>query len=811
MRSTIASLFGALLRLLVWPFRWLWQFIGRLGLAAHKLLIAVWRFLGRMGLALTTVLGSIGRLLWRPIRWLLLGIGKLLIAIWRRLGIWGIAVRTAITRIGLAFWRPIRVLTNPLWKFVRWAAPFVWEELGRLGLATRRLLAVILWPLSAPAILVWDRLLEAPVTRLWNWFVIRAIVVGRAVRSRQRIQAARRHLRRREKMVANQNLVRDAGPPQRRWIRATAALVALNLVLLIVLARTLDDAKQLAEARPAPSSTARVSATPSPILLPTSTPVPTLIPVTPAPTPDHLASGGSVAFVQRVNGNLDIYALAVGLDKPVRLTTDSAEDRSPVWSPDGRLLAFSTRRDGNWELYLLKVASGELQRLTHHVDYEANPSWSPDGQWIIYESYHQENMDIYIMPAGGGDPVRLTTHPAADFAPAWAPSGRHIAFVSWRSGNPDIWLFSLDDARDEAAINISHSPDVEEGNPTWHPGGEYLAYSGKTSDQHLVYVQATVDNLPSGEPMVIGQGTAPAWAPSGNALVFAHDDHPNYFLLASSVNGWIAAPQVYLSQDPLGAPSWSAATLFPQLLTAAWTQSGRLDPAAVGDVPELYIESVAEPASQGPPFTMVTLEDIQVPGPYLSDRVDDSFQALRQRTIQDVGWDVIGALNKMWEPLDSPPPPGMDRESWNKAGRAFDLIPDLNAGFTPVLEIVREQEGAKTWWRVYVRTSRQDGSQGEPLTTRPWNFQARYSGNTSDYEDGGRLRDSIPAGYFVDFTQLAADYGWERVPAGETWRTNFAATLFWHFQRRQGLDWETAMRELYTELDLTPGMESPAQ
>ena len=108
-----------------------------------------------------------------------------------------------------------------------------------------------------------------------------------------------------------------------------------------------------------------------------------------------------------------------------------------------------------------------------------------------------------------------------------------------------------------------------------------------------------------------------------------------------------------------------------------------------------------------------------------------------------------------------------------------------------------------------MRTNRQDGSQGEPLVTRPWNFQARYSGNTSDYEDGGRLKDSIPAGYYVDFTQLAADYGWERVPAGETWRTNFAATLFWHFQKQQGLDWDSAMRELYTELDMDP--ESSAQ
>ena len=811
MRSRVASLFGASLRLLSWPFRWLWQLIGRLGLAARKLLAALWRFLGQVASLLWLPIRWFLLLLGRPILWLLRVVGRWIIAVWRRLGIWGTALRKAIDQVGLGLWRPIQKLARLLWRPARWAAPFIWEELGRLGLALRRLLAVITWPLTAPAGLLWDRFLAPPFNRLWSWISIRAMVTRRAIRSRQQIKTARRHLRRREEMAVAHNRGQEAAPDRRRWIRAVAVLTALNLVLLAVLTRTFSDTRQPAEARLALPLTPQPSATPSPILLPTNTPPPTPIAITPAPTPDHLATGGSVAFVMRQNGNQDIYALTVGFDKPVRLTTHPADDRSPAWSPDGQWLAFSSRRDGNWELYLLNVADGELKRLTRHVDYEANPSWSPDGQWLVYESYHQENMDIYVMPVSGGDPVRLTTHAAADYAPVWAPSGRHIAFVSWRSANPDIFLFSLDDARDEVAINISQSPEIEEGQPNWHPGGDYLAFTGQTESQRLIYIQPTLDNLPSGDPIVIGQGREPAWAPSGNALVYAHDDRDNQYLLASSVNGWGAAPQVYLSKHQLGAPSWNAAVLPPGILAAGPLISTGHDAAAASDESDLYVESVADPASIGPPFTLVTLEEIQVPGPYLNDRVDDSFLALRQKTIDVVGWDLLGALDKMWEPLDSPPPPGVDAQSWNKAGRAFDLIPDLNAGYTPVVEVVREQVGAKTWWQVYVRTRRQDGSQGEPLLARPWNFQARYSGNTSDYEDGGRAKDTIPPGYYVDFTRLAADYGWERVPAGSTWRTNFPATLYWHFQKRQELEWEAAMLELYSEPELHPGTEALTQ
>ncbi len=350
-------------------------------------------------------------------------------------------------------------------------------------------------------------------------------------------------------------------------------------------------------------------------------------------------------------------------------------------------------------------------------------------------------------------------------------------------------------------MNISQSPLIEEDKPSWHPGGDYLAFSGRAGSQQLIYTQPMLNNLPSGDPAVVGQGRDPAWAPSGNALIFVHDDGATRYLLASGINGWGAAPQVYVSEYPLSAPAWSSRALPPGLLVAGSLGLSAPDSLARAETP-LYEETMANPAEEGPPFTLVTLDDVQTPGPYLNDRVDDSFLALRERVIEIAGWDFVGALDKLWEPMDAVPPPGLDARSWNKAGRAFDIISDLNVGHHPVVEVVKEPIGAKTYWRVFVRTDRQDGSQGEPLHALPWNFRARYSGNISDYENGGRAKASIPPGYFIDFTQLAADYGWERVPAGDTWRTFFPATLFWHFEKCQELDWQSAMLELYTEEDL---------
>jgi TolB protein len=795
---------GKFLRLLGWPLRWLWRFIGRLGMAERRILEAIWRFLGRLGIALRNILTWVGSLFWRPIRWLLVSLGRPVLAVsralLRRLGTWGVALRRKLTPPILAIWRA-----------VQWTAPYVWEELGRLGLALYRLIAILTWPVARPATVIWRRVLGPPLVSLCDRITLRAMVTGRALRSKRRIQAARRQVRLREKLASNYSGPMPTSSGRRWWIRAVAALAALNLVLLVLLARALTYYRQPAEARLGVLSTPEPTSTPTPLRLPTGTPIPTAIPITPAPPPDPLATGGSVAFVLRQNGGEDIYAITAGQEQPVRLTDHQADDRSPAWSPDGTRLAFASRRDGNWELYVLDIADGSLTRLTRDIAFDGRPSWSPDGRWLVFESYQQENLDIYIMPVDGGDPVRLTTNPAADYAPVWAPSGRHIAFVSRRSGSPDIYLLGLDDARDEVAVNISQSPEVEEDQPSWHPGGDYLAFSGTAGSQQLIYIQPMLNNLPSDDPVVIGQGYDSAWAPSGNALVYVHDDGNRRYLLASGINGWEAAPQVYLSECPLSSPAWSSRALPPGLLVAESLGLSALDAPAGPTGMSLYEETMANPVEEGAPFTLVTLDDIQAPGPYLNDRVDDSFLALRERVIREAGWDFLGALDKMWEPMDAVPPPGLDSRSWHKAGRAFDLISDLNVGHHPVIEVVKEPMGAKTWWHVYVRTERQDGSQGEPLHRLPWNFQARYSGNISDYENGGRAKASIPPGYFIDFTELAADYGWERVPAGDTWRTFFPATLFWHFEKRQGLDWESAMLELYTDKDLREGFGPTAK
>ena len=525
-------------------------------------------------------------------------------------------------------------------------------------------------------------------------------------------------------------------------------------------------------------------------------------PSPPPPTPTATAAPlqeteegiSAVAFALRREGNTDIYARVLGDDQLLRLTYHPAEDGEPAWSPDGETLAFTSHRGNNWDIYRLDLLSGALIRLTRHPHYDGHPSWSPDGAFIAFESYRGGNLDIWIMSADGSQVTQLTTHPAADMAPAWSPDGRHIAFVSYRDGSKDIFLYPLDAGSEAAVINLTQTPDRDEDDPAWSPDGQRLAFSVGRFGSETLYI-TTFDwsskFLDEAQTQLFNPGSSPAWSPDGSRLIYEYRRGERAYLIADNVQGWEGGQEVFSSDVPAHDPSWGLLTVDPRPL-AQQRQTVPVESAA------LYIEEILPPPPDGPPYTIVGLTDVNGGNDreFLSDRVNDSFEALRQRVLQETGTDYLGTIGDSFRAIAVEPPPGQSPRSWHKAGRAFDLNQGLYEREEKLVELVREDIGFRTYWRVYLRTVRQDGTMGAPLRQAPWDLKARQEGGLAARE-GGELQAEPPLGYYVDLTELAADYGWERVPANNRWRYQWSDINWWQFQKTQGLTWLEAMLELY--------------
>ncbi|MEZ4666650.1 MAG: hypothetical protein R3E39_01800 [Anaerolineae bacterium] len=522
----------------------------------------------------------------------------------------------------------------------------------------------------------------------------------------------------------------------------------------------------------------------------------TLVP-TATELPRSLEARGSIVYVARDNGQDDIFTVGIGGRAAIRLTNSPTDERDPAWSPDGQRLAYASRQDGNWEIYIDDLdLSTPPTRMTYDQSFQGNPQWSPDGLFIVYESYQGDNLDIYVVPVDGSQPAqRVTSNPAPDFSPSWSPDGRHIAFVSWRDGNQDIYIFSLDNPTDEASVNLTNTPERQENNPTWSPDGKYLAYSALDEGIEKVFVKSGIDSR--AEAQVLARGRDPAWSPDGASLIYAVDSQEGTQFVAAPFSENSVATLVIGTSGTASNPVWTGRPLPTSLVNSGGLPSG---------VPQnLYVEQVSSPDQNGL-YGLGTLVNIEVSRskPYLSDKVNDSFNALRRRMLEKVGWDFLGKLDDAFWDLNRLPDAGEESRNWYRTGRAFGITRNLIAGFPSQIEVVREDIGINTFWRLYVRVSEDavPGELGEPLRQMPWDMLSRNSGDVQAYDEGGRLKSQVPSGYYVDFTSLAEDYGWLRATARSDWRANVNSINYWLFEKIDGLSWYDAMRELYTDSQL---------
>jgi LysM repeat protein len=77
--------------------------------------------------------------------------------------------------------------------------------------------------------------------------------------------------------------------------------------------------------------------------------------------------GSKVAFMSSRDGNWEIYTVNLDGSGLKRLTSNSANDGLPTWSPDGKSVAFVSNRSGAWAIWVMS-ASGDNQRKLFDLD-----------------------------------------------------------------------------------------------------------------------------------------------------------------------------------------------------------------------------------------------------------------------------------------------------------------------------------------------------------------------------------------------------------------------------------------------------------
>ena len=579
-------------------------------------------------------------------------------------------------------------------------------------------------------------------------------------------------------------------------------LILINIIILIVIGWATSQSKfsffansMAADDKSVEGITVSSIQEPTQTFAPPSEEVATAVP-TEAPLLDNepTAIPGLIILALSDFGYTHLFAYQPETLPLTRLTLGDWDDIHPALSPDGRRIAFSSHRGGQWDLYIMDIASGDLTQITDDLAYDGSPDWSPDGLWLTYESYVDNNLEIFIIQiTGENESKRITNNAALDFAPRWSSNGRKIAFTSNRVGANDIWIVDLDKVSEDRMINFTRNPTVAQEYAEWSPDGSEIAWVSKENGVASLFKKSVDENI---APTYIGFGDLPIWSPNGDLMLAPSLIPDNQYISIYSVEGnSISVPPMELPGRADGI-TWGE-NKFPTILPKYIQDiNGNIQPPPGAESQGSDIGAVT-----GRQFT-IDLVNVEAPFPQLNALAIDSFYSLRNQVVIETGWDVLSSLENAFVPITQPLEPGREND-WLFTGRAFTLPPVLiDVGW---MVVVMEEHAGLIYWRVFIRAITQDGSLGRPMHQFAWDFNARFTGNTTYYEQGGAPLSNVAPGYWIDFTSLAISHGWERLAALSNWRSLFHSARFNEFVITSGLEWEQAILQLYPpEILATP-------
>jgi serine/threonine-protein kinase len=259
-----------------------------------------------------------------------------------------------------------------------------------------------------------------------------------------------------------------------------------------------------------------------------------------------IAGDGSLVYVPGTGGTAGAPVIA-SFDRKGQVTPlpgiPPASYRDLRVSPDGQRVALATFDD----VWIYDVERATMSRLTTNRAQDRSPVWTPDGKRILFTSLRGNFPEIYSISADGTGAEALLLARArdgVDLRPnGWSADGRRLLFTEVPPTIACAFGHVTIDQPSDATMLVQN--EFCSDYPSVSPDGRWMAYDAAFSGRAEVYLER-YPGLGERQQISTNGGRMPLWTADGRELYFSSIDGRQMFAvsIAPGVPPVISRPRV---------------------------------------------------------------------------------------------------------------------------------------------------------------------------------------------------------------------------------------------------------------------------